>query len=692
MRPDSSSSAFRQADPSPEVAWRSINSIRALAMDAVEQAQSGHPGTPMALAPAGYVLWTRFLRHNPENPGWADRDRFVLSCGHASMLLYSLLHLSGYDLPIQEIKNFRQWGSLTPGHPERGHTPGVETTTGPLGQGFGNSVGLAIAERFLAEHFNRPDHTIVGHRVWTFASDGDLMEGVASEAASLAGHLRLGKLNVVYDDNHITIDGDTALSFSEDVAGRFEAYGWHVVKVGDGNDLTAIEDAYQAAGAETTRPSLVILRTTIADPAPTKRNTADAHGAPLGTEEVRRTKEIMGWPQEPRFYIPDDALADWRGSISRGAELESEWRKRFEAYATAHPGLAAEFGQWYSGRLPAGWDKALPVITPSAGQLATRQASGLALQAIAAAVPNFVGGSADLGGSTGTTLKQGGTFGPVTTGRTFHWGVREHGMAACLNGIAAHGGLRPFGSTFLVFSDYMKPAIRLAAIMRLPVIYIGTHDSIGLGEDGPTHQPVEHLAMLRSIPNLVTLRPADATETVEAWRVAMERSDGPTMLVLSRQKLPVLDRAVVREVDGVKRGAYVLLDPPGSGRLETILIASGSEIDVALGAARLLHADGVRARVVSMPSWELFAAQPDRYRDVVLPPAVRARVAVEAAGAFGWSRWTTDDGAMVGIEGFGASAPGERLYQEFKITPEQVAATAKRLLSRVRTGQDGRSE
>lgn len=650
-------------------------------MDAVEQAQSGHPGTPMALAPAAYVLWTSFLRHNPRNPGWPDRDRFVLSCGHASMLLYSLLHLSGYDLPLHEIQNFRQWGSLTPGHPERGHTPGVETTTGPLGQGFGNAVGMAIAERFLAEHFNRPDHTIVDHRVWAFASDGDLMEGVASEAASLAGHLRLGKLNVVYDDNHITIDGDTALSFSEDVPRRFEAYGWHVVRVGDGNDLAAINAAYEAALAETSRPSLVVLRTFIADPAPTKRNTADAHGAPLGPEEVRRTKEIMGWPQEPRFYVPDDALANWRGTVRRGAELESEWRKRYEAYASAHRTAAAELDQWLSGGLPPGWEQALPVVTPAAGQLATRQASGMALQAIAAAVPNLIGGSADLGGSTGTTLKQGGTFGPGTAGRTFHWGVREHGMAACLNGIAAHGGLRPFGSTFLVFSDYMKPAIRLAAIMRLPVIYIGTHDSIGVGEDGPTHQPVEHLAMLRAIPNLVTIRPADATETIEAWRVAMERTAGPTMLVLTRQKLPVLDRSVVNGADGVRHGAYVLLDPPGSAGLDTILIGTGSEVAVALGAARLLHAEGIAARVVSMPSWELFAAQPESYRNSVLPPAVRARVAVEAAGAFGWPRWTTDDGAMIGIEGFGASAPGERLYQEFRITPEQVAAKAKQLLA-----------
>ncbi|HEV7365398.1 MAG TPA: transketolase [Gemmatimonadales bacterium] len=672
----------RDADPRPELAWQSINAIRALSMDAVEQAQSGHPGTPMALAPAAYLLWTRFLRYNPRNPAWMDRDRFVLSCGHASMLLYSLLHLTGYDLPLEEIKDFRQWGSKTPGHPERGHTPGVETTTGPLGQGLGNAVGMAIAERFLAEHFNRPDHTIVDHRTWVFASDGDLMEGVASEAASLAGHLRLGKLAVVYDDNHITIDGDTSLSFSEDVGRRFEAYGWRVLKVGDGNDLAAIAGAMETARSETARPTLIVLRTVIADPAPTKRNSAEAHGAPLGAEEVRRTKEIMGWPIEPKFYVPDDALTHWRTALGRGAGQEAAWQKRYDAYAAAHPALAAELRQWHSGELPAGWDRGLVELTV-AGSLATRQASGLALQSIAAAVPNLVGGSADLGGSTGTTLKQGGSFGPTSAGRTFHWGVREHGMAACLNGIAAHGGLRPFGSTFLVFSDYMKPAIRLAAIMRLPVIYIGTHDSIGLGEDGPTHQPVEHLAMLRAIPNLVTLRPADATETIEAWKLAMERRDGPTMLVLTRQKLPVLDRKVTSATEGVGRGAYVLLDAPGPP--DSIVIATGSEVAIALEAARSLHTEGIRTRVVSMPSWELFAAQPQAYRDSVLPPAVRSRVAVEAAGGMGWSRWTTEDGAMVGMVGFGASAPGERLFQEFKLTPERVAETVKRLLASRRT-------
>ncbi len=654
-------------------------------MDAVEAAQSGHPGTPMALAPAAYVLWTRYLRHNPRNPGWPDRDRFVLSCGHASMLLYSLLHLTGYDLTLDDLRGFRQWSSKTPGHPERGHTPGVETTTGPLGQGVGNAVGLAIAERLLSEHFNRPGHTIVDHRTWAFASDGDIMEGVASEAASIAGHLRLGKLTLIYDDNHITIDGDTALSFSEDVGRRFEAYGWHVVRVGgDGNDLDAISAALAAACAETVRPTLVVLRTYIADPAPTKRNTSEAHGAPLGADEVRRTKERMDWPLEPPFTIPDDALAHWRESGSRGSSLERDWRERHAAFERAHPELGAEFGDWLAGLLPDGWADDLPVLTAAQGPLATRQASGLALQAIAARVGNLVGGSADLGTSTGITLKQGGTFGPASSGRTFHWGVREHGMAACLNGIAAHGGLRPFGSTFFVFTDYMKPAIRLAALMRLPVIFIGTHDSIGAGEDGPTHQPIEHLAMLRSIPNVVLLRPGDANETVASWRVAMERTDGPTVLVLTRQKLPVLDRGVTTPMDGVRRGAYVLVDPPGAVP-HAILIATGSEVQVALEAAKLLTADRVRVRVVSMPSWELFAAQSQEYRDQVLPPAVRTRLAIEAASPFGWLRWTTDDGATLGMDGFGASGPAERLFQEFNFTPERAAARVRDLLARRRT-------
>jgi transketolase len=662
------------ADP-----WISINAIRALAMDAVQAANSGHPGTPMALAPAAYVLWTRCLRYNPRNPGWPDRDRFVLSCGHASMLQYALLHLTGFDVSLEDLKGFRQWASKTPGHPERGHTPGVETTTGPLGQGVGNAVGMAIAERILGAEFNRPDVTIVDHRVWGFVSDGDLMEGVASEAASLAGHLRLGKLNLIYDDNHITIDGDTALAFSEDVATRFDAYGWHVVRVDDGNDLDAIAAALDAARRETSRPSLVILRTVIADPAPTKRNTAAAHGAPLGADEVRRTKEIMGWPAEPAFYVPDAAYHDWRMAIPRGAAEEQEWRARLERYAAAHPDAARRFHAWLAGELPAGWDSGLPSYPPEKGPMATRQASGAALQAIAAAVPNLVGGSADLGESTGVTLKLGGTFGPMTTGRVFHWGVREHGMGAVMNGIAAHGGLRPFGSTFLVFTDYMKPAIRLAALMKLPVIYIGTHDSIGVGEDGPTHQPIEHLAMLRAIPGLVVLRPGDANETVEAWRTVMARRDGPAILVLTRQKLPILDRSALAPASGVRRGAYVLHDPEGGA--QAILIGTGSELSVALDAAKLLAGDGIRARVVSMPSWELFAAQPKSYRDAVLPPSLGVRVAVEAATSFGWERWVGDRGSVLSIDTFGASAPAERLFQEYRLTPDAAAAAVRRLLS-----------
>jgi len=650
-------------------------------MDAVEAAQSGHPGTPMALAPAAYVLWHRFLKYDPRHPDWPDRDRFVLSCGHASMLLYALLHLSGYDVTLDDLRAFRQWGSATPGHPERGHTPGVETTTGPLGQGVGNAVGMALAERLLADHFDRPGHRIIDHRTWAFVSDGDLMEGVSHEAASLAGHLRLGKLTLIYDDNHITIDGDTALTFSEDVRLRFEAYGWHVIRVGDGNDVAGISAACDAAIAEAARPTLIILRTYIADPAPTKRNSNKAHGEPLGAEEVRRTKQIMGWPDEPAFYVPEDALDHWREAVSRGAALEGEWRARLTAYTLEHPEAGRELEQWLSGALPQGWDAGLPTIAPDQGPLATRQASGLALQALAAAVPNLVGGSADLGGSTSTTLKLGGTFGPTTTGRTFHWGVREHGMAACLNGIAAHGGLRGYGSTFLVFSDYMRPAMRLAAIMRLPVIYIGTHDSIGLGEDGPTHQPVEHLAMLRATPNLVVLRPADANETIEAWRTAMARTDGPTVLVLTRQKLPVLDRGALGASRGAARGAYVLLDPPG-GHPQAILIATGSEVHVALAAAKLLQSDRVRVRVVSMPSWELFAAQPEEYRNEVLPPGVPVRLGIEAASPFGWDRWIGPEGAMLAMDGFGASAPADRLFQEFKLTPERAAAIVRQLLVR----------
>jgi transketolase len=650
-------------------------------MDAVEQAQSGHPGTPMALAPAGYVLWTRFLKHDPRHPDWPDRDRFVLSCGHASMLQYALLHLSGYDLALDDIRGFRQWSSKTPGHPERGHTPGVETTTGPLGQGVANAVGMAMAERILADEFNRPGVEVVDHRVWAFVSDGDLMEGVSSEAASLAGHLRLGKLTLIYDDNHITIDGDTALTFSEDVGRRFEAYGWHVVRAaGGGNDLDGITAALEAARAETERPSLVIVRTVIADPAPTKRDTAEAHGAPLGAEEVRRTKQIMGWPPEPPFFVPDEAYEAFRGAREAGARARAEWRERLGRYETAHPALAAELARRLAGQLPAGWESALPAIGPEKGALATRQASGMALQALAGVLPELVGGSADLGGSTAVTLKQGRTFGPAGAGRVVHWGVREHAMAAVMNGIAAHGGVRPFGSTFLVFTDYMKPAIRLAALMRLPVIYIASHDSIGLGEDGPTHQPIDQLPMLRAIPNLIVLRPADATEAIEAWRVAIEHRRGPVLLALTRQKVPVLDRGRLASAEGVQRGGYVLWDPPGAA--EAILVATGSEVAVALAAAERLLGEGVRARVVSLPSWELFDAQPEAYRESVLPGGLRVRVAIEAASPFGWRRYVTDDGFILAMEGFGASAPGERLFEEFQFTAERAAAAVRELLRR----------
>ncbi|HXE58004.1 MAG TPA: transketolase [Gemmatimonadales bacterium] len=673
------------------VAWRCINAIRALSMDAVEAAQSGHPGTPMALAPAAFVLWTRFLRHAPRHPDWADRDRFVLSCGHASMLLYALLHLTGYDVSLDDIRRFRQWGSKTPGHPERGHTPGVETTTGPLGQGVGNAVGMALAERFLADRFNRPGFPVIDHRVWGFVSDGDLMEGVASEAASLAGHLRLGKLNLIYDDNRITIDGSTSLAFTEDVGRRFDAYGWHVIRVDDGNDLAAIHAALDCARRETSRPSLIVLRTHIADPAPTKRGTAAAHGAPLGADEVRQTKALLGWPADEPFHVPAEARAFMAGAVERGEAWRAEWHAMLERYAAAHPELAAELERWLSGALPAGWDAELPSFTAADGKVETRKASQRVLNAIAPRVPNLLGGSADLAESTGVVIKGGGSFGPEAVGRNLHWGVREHGMGACLNGMAAHGGVRPFGSTFLIFTDYMRPAIRLSALMSLPVIYIGTHDSIGLGEDGPTHQPIEQLVSLRAIPNLVVLRPADATETVEAWRVALERTDGPTLLALTRQRVPVIDRTKYAPAAGVRRGAYVLYEPPGAGAPSAILVATGSEVQLALAAAERLAAEGIRTRVVSMPSWELFERQPRAYRDEVLPPAVRARVSIEAGATLGWRRYVTDDGEAIGIDRFGASAPGDRLFTEFGFTADRAVEAVKRVLGR-RPGGAGTEE
>jgi len=656
-----------------------INTIRTLAMDGIQKANSGHPGMPMGTADMAYVLWTQFLKHNPANPAWPDRDRFVLSAGHGSMLLYSLLHLTGYDLPLDELKNFRQWGSRTPGHPEHGLAPGVEVTTGPLGQGFAIGVGMAIAERFLAAHFNRPSHTIVDHFTYAIVSDGDLMEGVSYEAASLAGHLRLGKLIYLYDDNDISIEGSTDLAFTEDVGARFQAYGWHVQHV-DGYDLAAIAGAIRAAQAETTRPSLIVARTHIGFGSPHKQDTAEVHGSPLGEEEVRLTKQNLGWPVEPPFFIPDQALAHFRQAVERGRKWETDWQARFAAYAAAYPELAAEWEMAMHGELPPGWDASLPVFKPEDGPVATRSASGKALNALASRLPTLIGGSADLAPSNNTYLKGFGDFEADTLhGRNLHFGVREHVMGAILNGLALHGGVIAFGGTFLVFSDYMRPAIRLAAMMRLPAIYVFTHDSIGVGEDGPTHQPIEQLAALRAIPGLTVIRPADANETVEAWRVALTHRDGPVALALTRQALPTLNRTQFAPVDGLARGAYVLAEAEG-GQPDVILIATGSEVHVALAARELLAQRGIAARVVNMPSWELFERQPKDYRDAVLPLALTARLAVEAGVAHGWHRYVGPAGDVVSIERFGASAPYKVLWEKFGFTAENVTARALALL------------
>jgi transketolase len=655
-----------------------INTVRALAMDAVQQADSGHPGTAMALAPLAYVLWQRHLRYNPASPDWADRDRFVLSCGHACMLLYSVLYLTGYDLRLDDIKQFRQWGSRTPGHSEHGVTPGVEATTGPLGQGTGNAVGMAIAEAQLAALFNRPGHTVVDHHTYFLASDGDLMEGISHEACSLAGHLKLGRLIGFYDDNRITIDGATDLAFSDDTGKRFEAYGWHVQRVADGNNLKAIDDAIGAAKRVTDKPSLIIVRTHIAWGSPHKQDTADAHGAPLGADEVKLTKQNLGWPSLDPFYVPDEALAHWRRARERGARLEAEWRKKSDAYRQAHADLAAELERRLAGRLPEGWDAALPAFGPKDAQ-ATRAASGKVLNAIAPKVPELIGGSADLTGSNNTEIKGASTFtAGVRGGRNFHFGVREHGMGAVLNGIALHRGFIAFGGTFLIFSDYMRPSIRLAALTHLKPIYVFTHDSIGLGEDGPTHQPIEQLAALRAIPNMTVIRPSDATEVVEAWRAAILHHGGPVALVLTRQKVPVVDRATYAPATGLQRGGYVLADAP-SGKPEITLMGTGSEVEIVLGAYERLKADGRQPRAVSMPCLEYFAKQPRDYRDAVLPPGV-PRLAVEAAAPQSWYRCVGEGGAIVGIERFGASAPYPRIYQELGLTVENVVKRATMLL------------
>jgi transketolase len=660
----------------------SINTIRTLSIDAVQQADSGHPGLPMGAAPMAYALWTRLLRHNPRNPHWFNRDRFVLSAGHGSMLLYSLLHLTGYELSLDELKRFRQWGSITPGHPEYGMTPGVEVTTGPLGQGFANGVGMAIAEAYLAALFNRDGFNVVDHYTYALVSDGDLMEGVAAEAASLAGHLKLGKLIYLYDDNAISLDGPTKLAFTEDVLARFAAYGWQTLVVEDGNDIEAVEAAIREAQAEGERPTLIAVRTVIGYGSPNKAGSAKAHGSPLGPDEVRLTKQAYGWDPEAAFLIPQQALDHFRSAVARGDALEAEWQARVEAYAAAHPQLAETFRQALAGTLPAGWDAQLPSFSPEGGEVATRAASGKALNAVAGALPWLLGGSADLASSNETTIKGAEAFQPgAHAGRNLWFGVREHAMGAALNGMAAHGGLKVFGGTFLTFSDYMRGAVRLSALSHLPVIYVYTHDSIGLGEDGPTHQPVEHYAALRAIPNLLFIRPGDANETAVAWQVALEQERTPTALALSRQKLPVFDQNALGSAQGLRKGAYVLAEAAG-GRPDMLLLGTGSEVSTLLEARARLEEQGVHARVVSMPCWELFVQQSQEYRDEVLPPQVAARITLEAGVGLGWHRWAGDGGVVMSVEQFGASAPYKEIYKHYGLTVEDVVARALQLLDR----------
>lgn len=657
-----------------------INTIRTLTMDAVQQANSGHPGTPMALAPVAYCLWTRFLRHNPRNPGWANRDRFVLSGGHASMLLYSLLHLTGYDLPLDELKRFRQWDSLTPGHPEYTHTPGVETTTGPLGQGIANSVGMAIAERWLATHFNREGHQLIEHRTYAVCGDGDLMEGISHEAASLAGHLKLHKLLWIYDNNHITIEGDTGLSCSDDVAARFMAYHWNVLRVGDANDLLLIEAALRSAHKETERPTLIILDSHIAWGAPNKQDTAGAHGEPLGDDEIRLTKARYGWSPDAKFLVPEEAQSHMRGAIEDGGRREDEWNKLFNLYKQAQPELAREWEQMQAGELPQTWDADIPVFQPDPKGVAGREASSKVLNAIAPHVGWLIGGAADLAPSTKTLVKDGGDFAADSYhARNFHFGIREHAMGAILNGMAL-SKIRPYGAGFLIFSDYMRSAIRLSAIMELPVIYVFTHDSIGVGEDGPTHQPIEQVMSLRLIPQLIVLRPADANEVAEAWRYALCCADHPVTLILSRQPLPTYDRTKYSPAANVTRGAYTLAD--SDDEPEVILMASGSEVQLCVEAYEQLKTEGVGARVVSMPSWELFERQPAEYREQVLPSKIRARVAVEAGTSLGWREYVGLDGRIIARREFGASAPLKDLLKQFGFTVENVVAEARALLGR----------
>lgn len=665
------------SEPDAALQQLAINTLRTLAMDAVQQAESGHPGTPMALAPLAYALFTRHIRHNPADPHWPDRDRFVLSAGHASMLLYGSLFLSGYDLPLEELRNFRQWGSRTPGHPELGHTAGVETTTGPLGQGVANAIGMAVAEAHLAALFNRDGHGVIDHWTWFIAGDGCLQEGISHEAASFAGHQKLGKLIGFFDDNRITIDGRTDLSCSDDHAKRFEAYGWQVLHIADVNDQSQIDAAVAAAKAETARPSLIITRSIIGFGSPHRADTAKAHGEPLGKDEIALTKQAYGWPGTAPFFVPAEALQHWRLATERGVNLQAEWMRRFAGYSKAFPSEAMELGRRWHGDLPAGWEKALPSFTAENGNIASRAASGLVLNAIAPAVPELIGGSADLTGSNLTNIKAGEVYQPAQRGgRNFHFGIREHAMGSVMNGMALHGGIIPYGGTFLVFADYMRPAIRLAALMKQQVIYVFTHDSIGLGEDGPTHQPVEHLTSLRCIPNLTVLRPADANETAEAWRAALKQRTGPVALVLTRQKLPLIDRSTHGAVEGVARGAYVLADAPEGTTPRALILSTGSEVELALKAHAQLAGEGIATRVVSMPSMELFAAQDEAYRTSVLPAGV-PRVAIEAAHPMSWYRWVGPDGSIIGIDTFGASAPYQTLYAEYGITAQAVVDAVK---------------
>jgi len=674
----------------------SVNTIRFLSIDSIQKANSGHPGLPLGAAPFAYVLWTRFLKHNPSNPNWFDRDRFVLSAGHGSMLLYSLLHLTGYDLSLDQLKQFRQWGSLAPGHPERGLTPGVEVTTGPLGQGFGNAVGMAMAEAFLSARYNRPGHRIIDHATYVLASDGDLMEGVAAEAASLAGHLRLGKLIALYDDNHVTLSAATDLTFTEDVKKRFSAYGWHTQTVKDGNDLEAVERAIRNAQRNRGRPSLILIQTHLGYGSPHKQDTFEAHGSPLGEEEVRLTKQNLGWPLEPAFYIPEAALAHFRRAVERGQQAEAQWGKRFSLYEQAFPDLAQELHHTMQADLPEKWDADIPVFVPDAKGMATRVASGKVMNAIASKLPAFIGGSADLDPSTHTALAGGGDFeGPQETiddsqgsvgggwrysGSNLHFGVREHGMGAILNGLAAHGGTIPFGSTFLIFSDYMRPSIRLAALMGLHVIYVFTHDSIALGEDGPTHQPVEQLLGLRSIPKMLVIRPADPNETAVAWRIAIEHSGGPVALVLTRQNLPTLDLQRHPQLPlGVRSGGYLLASTPEKDHADITLIATGSEVQLALAVREKLETQGIEARVVSLPCWNLFDTQPVGYREMVLPPGV-PMLAIEAGISLGWRPYVGPGIDVIGVDRFGESAPGEVVMGKYGLNVANVTQRALALI------------